>query len=236
VDKLIKEDREVKSTAWSKIWSWTSQSQVLRDVIHASIATRDAAQAYAAIRSHFELTTVHEKATLLESQLNGALTLVKFTKSADSGTVKRLQTHIAQISNRLANLQPPQEVPDTRKLTLFRGGLPAKFNTIVEIHKAVSPDDSFLEHSGKVIQDIVAGEIHKAVEAQHDTSTSRLPNALSTNPPYYPVGADAADVAAVDAGTPVAGEAAAAEKLKGSTASADIARNMVTNGQIAENA
>ena len=111
-DKLEQHDTMVKNKAWSKIWNWTSQSHLLCDLVHPSEATRDAHQAYVAIKSHFELTTVQEKSALLETQLNKAHTLAKHLKSPDSKSVKRLQTHISQISNKLANLQPPLDVPD----------------------------------------------------------------------------------------------------------------------------
>ena len=164
--KLMNYDKEIKGKAWSKLWSWTSQSQVLRDLIHTFEASTNSIQAYIVIKNHFELTTMHEKAALLEIQLNGSLSIVKHIKPASSKSVTRLQAHIAQISNKLSHLVPPQDVSDARKVTLFRGGLPPKFKHIADTHKATSPNDTFAQHSTKVLNDILSDELHKSLEHQ----------------------------------------------------------------------
>jgi hypothetical protein len=178
---MMEQDQEIKFKAWSKLWTWTSESRNLRDVINSFEPEKDSIQAYRAIKSHFEMTSVYEKATLLETQLNTALTMIANQRSADSKSVKRLQTHIIEMSNKLASLVPPHPVMDSRKLTLFRGGLPQHFKQMANTFKISSPDDTFLEHSSKIIQEIISEELHKAVKAQHQVTSQIMQGATSTS-------------------------------------------------------
>ena len=68
-DKLLDHDMEVRNKAWSKIWSWTSRSQLLRDAINEFVDTCDSIQAYKAIKN-IRLVTPHHATEVQDTQYN----------------------------------------------------------------------------------------------------------------------------------------------------------------------
>ena len=164
------EDAKKRAKAWQFLMTITSDNH--RELIMDKMPTRNVAEAWTAIREYFEGASMGDRRIQLNLALQGIPKMIgQLTRTPSCAEVQIVVSAIRVIVNKLASLQPPTEVPDHQKKTIFLQSLPSVCDEQLQMMQSMEPNMSFVQMTERWLSGKQSMEFKDAAIGKADTST-----------------------------------------------------------------